>query len=615
MKIYTTKENGVKKYKAVNQKFNGQNVFYTPASLGTDKIFSSKLAALHKVGAVKVVNGYGYDFSANDYAQLDTIFPTGINKVEIKAEFITGDSVNSEQMILWQERNDVADAYFGFQTHPNATHFYCYSYNNGTVYQNSNFTVQPNTKYVCTLKIDNGTLSWSLGEPNNLIEQTSMPFDMSVLNNITKKLLFGKTNLWDYSFKGTINFNETYIKINDTFFFRGDMLYGIKNFGILSNNYIIEKGPIYYDVVGNPTINNGIVSDFSYTENNKSYLKIEKMFFGPNIKAEYVLRFKLDSNKVTISNNYMNLSYWPVEIYTYIGNSVGTSQNFYAEFTGVSGNLSLGSIPVNSFYSIKIACDGAGTLTSYNSQDGQTWTQVATKDITGASATQNSSWHLGYRGNTGGFAGEIDLNNSFVKKDGWAWFGSANLVWANKNLFLNNTDVTKGNRVIIDKIINVNTDEFEINFCPTSPTSSSTAVNEGPLRGQDSEGYGYTFSRWYTSFNGTYWSRSWNNVGIKQNITYKKPYLFFNGAQANREGEYSAGGEGITLFTSSNGSLEGKIYDYFCKRNGRPFVYIVPVPQGLKIGNFTVPSNGMYDMVEQKFYPNAGTGEFVYGKD
>ena len=41
----------------------------------------------------------------------------------------------------------------------------------------------------------------------------------------------------------------------------------------------------------------------------------------------------------------------------------------------------------------------------------------------------------------------------------------------------------------------------------------------------------------------------------------------------------------------------------------------VPVPKNLVIGSYTVPSNGMFDIVEQRFYSNAGSGNFTYGKD
>ncbi len=43
--------------------------------------------------------------------------------------------------------------------------------------------------------------------------------------------------------------------------------------------------------------------------------------------------------------------------------------------------------------------------------------------------------------------------------------------------------------------------------------------------------------------------------------------------------------------------------------------HFVPVPQGLEIGNFTIPSNGMFDIVNQQFYNNSGQGSFIYGKD
>ena len=42
--------------------------------------------------------------------------------------------------------------------------------------------------------------------------------------------------------------------------------------------------------------------------------------------------------------------------------------------------------------------------------------------------------------------------------------------------------------------------------------------------------------------------------------------------------------------------------------------HLVPVPTGLVIGNYTVPSNGMFDIVNQTFYPNPGAGNFQYGK-
>lgn len=62
-------------------------------------------------------------------------------------------------------------------------------------------------------------------------------------------------------------------------------------------------------------------------------------------------------------------------------------------------------------------------------------------------------------------------------------------------------------------------------------------------------------------------------------------------------------------------TTEGKIYYFKIYEEGVLVRHFVPVPQGLEIGNFTCPSNGMFDIVNQQFYANLGTGDFIYGKD
>ena len=66
----------------------------------------------------------------------------------------------------------------------------------------------------------------------------------------------------------------------------------------------------------------------------------------------------------------------------------------------------------------------------------------------------------------------------------------------------------------------------------------------------------------------------------------------------------------IYNFMHAARSFYTKIY-----QNGVLVRHFVPVPCGLKIGDFVVPSNGMWDIVEQKFYGNMGTGDFIYGVD
>ena len=61
--------------------------------------------------------------------------------------------------------------------------------------------------------------------------------------------------------------------------------------------------------------------------------------------------------------------------------------------------------------------------------------------------------------------------------------------------------------------------------------------------------------------------------------------------------------------------MNGKLYYAQFFEDGTLIRHFVPVPQGLVIGNYTVPSNGMFDIVNQQFYANQGSGTFTIGKD
>lgn len=66
----------------------------------------------------------------------------------------------------------------------------------------------------------------------------------------------------------------------------------------------------------------------------------------------------------------------------------------------------------------------------------------------------------------------------------------------------------------------------------------------------------------------------------------------------------------LFLRRNKTSPLIGGIKHFIIKNNDVEKRHFVPVPTGLIIGNFTVPSNGMFDIITQTFYGNAGTGEF-----
>lgn len=73
---------------------------------------------------------------------------------------------------------------------------------------------------------------------------------------------------------------------------------------------------------------------------------------------------------------------------------------------------------------------------------------------------------------------------------------------------------------------------------------------------------------------------------------------------------------GLKIFADETGnSVQYSIYYVKFIENDQILYHFVPVPTGLQIGSFTVPSNGMFDIVNQQFYANQGSGTFTYGKD
>lgn len=172
------------------------------------------------VGSPTIVDGIASGFSNSKYITIP-ITPTQLPHSEIHVRFTTGSTVNSEQMILWLKQNNSLSPFIGFQTHPNGNHLYMYSYSSGVIYTQSNFTIQPNTTYECTVIINNNKLNWYLGTPGNLVQQTELNFNLPSGTTFNNPLCFGAVLSSGYPFMGSIDLNKTYIKINGITWFNG----------------------------------------------------------------------------------------------------------------------------------------------------------------------------------------------------------------------------------------------------------------------------------------------------------------------------------------------------------------------------------------------------------
>ena len=131
---------------------------------------------------------------------------------------------------------------------------------------------------------------------------------------------------------------------------------------------------------------------------------------------------------------------------------------------------------------------------------------------------------------------------------------------------------------------------------------------------------------WFFNYGGTYNPQStpylndWqkHEIYFNKNKVYMDDELYWESSYTN---EFETPGT-MRLFDCHNltsypnaGPLKGRIWYAMVWDDDTLVRHFVPVPIGLKIGDFVVPENGMWDIVEQKFYGNMGTGEFIYGVD
>ena len=208
-------------------------------------------------------------FSSSNYITMP-ITPSELSNCSIKLRFTTA-NVNTEQDIIWLKRNNENIAsYFGLQTHPNGNHCYIYSYVPGSAsYIATSFKLLSNTTYDCVINIENGKLSWKIGEPNNLIEQNQLKFDVSSIASFDNPICFGSLLNTGYAFNGSIDFNNSYIILNGT-------------------KYNLQA-VVGYTIVGSPTITDGVVSGFS----SENYLTL------PSIPANSYNRIEIRTKITT----------------------------------------------------------------------------------------------------------------------------------------------------------------------------------------------------------------------------------------------------------------------------------------------------------------------------
>ena len=392
-----------------------------------------------------------------------------------------------------------------------------------------------------------------------------------------------------------------------------------------------SQSAIQYSVIGSPTItSDGVASGFT---DKTDYLTLGA--FNPNTnKWAFTTKVKFNSLSANMSLIDRNSSTRCFQI------AMRTNGKFRVNIS-INGSSKANEVDgshvwaINTIYYLRFEYDGSKYYLRV-STDNINWTTDITinrsdKIYPVSTMSMGHSW---YNSGTEKWNGEIYLRYTRFEIDGvtndkyklHALEGDYaivddRLVWANLNIYLQN----------------INTDAT--NFIDTGVSPNSNWLVETVYSIQEGNTYtniygtrGGGLEFYFNSTSSSMWGSSRVSysptvpLNIKTKIIQSKDGLYING---ELKSTYTQNDFDLSQYVTMslfgerlNSSVVGgkqstlcKIYYHKIFSNNSLIRHFVPVPTGLQIGDFTVPSNGMFDIVNQQFYPNQGTGSFTLGKD
>ncbi len=398
--------------------------------------------------------------------------------------------------------------------------------------------------------------------------------------------------------------------------------------------------PVGYTIVGNPTIVDGIASGFA----NDDYLATDaELTNTENAISQEDLELYCKCTVGTLGPYQCLLKY---QTYVTPLSAEGAAQ-------GISGLIITGgnkfvykvsTAPADqsvAFQAISSVTPEAGRTyilrgyftgdntyaISVSSDNGETWvTDTVTKTYSPDRLSINKPCSIGQADRTGScqypFKGSIDLNETYIKVNGKLWFWQpaptkyivkdGKLVFADTDIYLQSSGT---------QMINTGIDAYsrwELIAQSTQSDSRSKVLigrsGSGPTWFGSSSSGGWVY--WGSGTAVTTVPAS-TKANIDITFTGNGVSGTVNGSIFNRV-EATTNTNNFSIFNSTVGGnwFIGKIWVAKCYDSNNTLVrHFVPVPAGLVIGNYTVPSNGMFDIVNQQFYANQGTGEFTIGRD
>ena len=298
----------------------------------------------------------------------------------------------------------------------------------------SNVTGLPDTDYWIRVTYDGSTMLilYSL-DGISYIEGASRLVSKSDFSITTNAVDIGARPYGDQNpecnWPGSIDLDETYIKINDEYYW---------------NPTFTEVPKINYNFtkVGTPTIDDFIVSGFS----SSNYIQMDDLFNPGTSTWEQQIKFTTGNN---LSYSYQRLTGTPTDMKGGANIVIkGARLQIWLTSTNSNWNICIGDnsggyseeiLQTNTTYWTKLIFDGSKYILSYSSDDVNFTDIITVNNSTAITSTQATSFGAG-SGNYP-FYGSIDLSETYIKINNEMWWkGAEYAVESLKGCLYNYTD-------------------------------------------------------------------------------------------------------------------------------------------------------------------------------
>lgn len=238
-----------------------------------------------------------------------------------------------------------------------------------------------------------------------------------------------------YPFTGSIDLNQTYIKVNGKLWFWQPQKskYIVKDGKLVfADPGLYLTGPVNYEVVGNPTIVDGVASGFSASD----YLQCQELTIQAGVPYEIATAIITPSDDTPNGNTNTcgiigaNASHNGL-LYTFSNHPNPGCINFYGwqDNSGSVNNATLFQLEHSTLYYVKYGYDGDKLAYVSVSQDKINW-ETKTRNYIPSSDTQ--VFYIGaLRFFNSYFPGSIDLNETYIKVNDQLWFYGKNYATQN----------------------------------------------------------------------------------------------------------------------------------------------------------------------------------------